>query len=132
VAPTQYPFPDDPAATDYCVFPAELEGDDLVLFHATPIENLAPILKEGFRIPDPNGITGLQSVSFAKQSVAAFTHAMIKRAKHPGEYCIIAVRYMTLQRKGLTENFSDIHDYTLNPAPETIAYCVIPSTYTYT
>ena len=127
--PIEYPFPDNLAATSYCVFPAELECDDLVLFHATPIANFEPILKEGFKIPDPTGANGLPSVSFAKQSSAALNHAMGMRATNPGAYCILAVRYQSLERPGLMNNYSDIHDYTLNPAPEIIGYCTVPASY---
>jgi hypothetical protein len=125
----EYPFPGEPAATGYCVFPAALEDDELVLFHATPAENLESIIKHGFRIPDPTGNSGLQSVSFAKRSVAALIHAMTMRAKRPGAYCILAVRYGTLDRRGLRLNVSDIHDYNLDPAPEIIGYCMVPAIY---
>jgi len=125
----EYPFPDDPAATGYCVFPAELENDGLVFFHATREENREAIMKEGFKIPDPTGVSGLPSVSFARQSMAALTHAMNKRGNSPVAYCILAVRYKTLDRKGIKENPSDIHDYTLDPAPEIIGYCIVPATY---
>jgi hypothetical protein len=101
----------------------------LVLFHATPASNLAGILKSGFRIPDRTGRSGLPSVSFAKRSVAALTHAMTMRAKAPGAYCILVVRYDTLNRTGLQINVSDIHDYTLDPAPEIVGYCNVPASY---
>lgn len=125
----EYPFPDEPAATGYCVFPAELEDDELVLFHATPAENLEAITKDGFRIPDAEGKNGLPSVSFAKRSVAALTHAMNKRAGQPGAYGILAVRYKTLSREGLQINLCDVHDYTLDPAPEIIGFCMVPVSY---
>jgi hypothetical protein len=41
--PEEYPFPDEPAKTGYCVFPAALENEELVLFHATPAANLESI-----------------------------------------------------------------------------------------
>lgn len=125
----EYLFPDRPSDTDYCVFPAYLENDDLVLFHATPAENLDGISKQGFKIPDPSGKCGLPSVSFAKRSVSALTHAMGMRKVRPGEYCIIAVRYSTLERSGLAINHGDIHDYTLNPPPQIIGYCRVPMSY---
>jgi hypothetical protein len=122
-------YPEDPSATGYCVFPAELEDDELVLFHATSANNVESIIEHGFRIPDKSGIHGLPSVSFAKKSVGALTHAMNMRAKQPGEYCILAVRYETLDRDGLKVNYSDIHDYTLDPAPEIIGCCKVPASY---
>jgi len=127
--PIEYAFPADPSSTSYCVFPDVLERDDLVLFHATPIANLEPILKNGFIIPDPTGTNGLPSVSFAKQSSMALGHAMLMRRDRPGEYCILAVRYPSLERKGLKNNVSDIHDYTLDPPPKIVGYCKVPTTY---
>lgn len=126
---TEYIFPDNPASTNYCVFPKTLEEDVNVLFHATPVENCSAILRSGFKIPDPDGIVGLRSVSFGKRSTVALTHAMNMRSKRPGVYCIIAVRYETLKRQGLTENYEDIHDYTLAPPPEVVGYCLIPEAY---
>jgi hypothetical protein len=41
----EYPFPDEPAATGYCVFPTALEDEELVLFHATLAANLEAIIK---------------------------------------------------------------------------------------
>jgi hypothetical protein len=127
--PTEHPFPENPASTDYCIFPPGLDDDELVLFHATPSENLGSILKNGFEIPDPTGDSGLQSVSFAKRSIGALNHAMNLREKRPGTYCILAVRYETLNRTGLKNNLDDIHDYTLNPPPKILCFCKIPSSY---
>lgn len=126
---TKYDFPDDLASSGYCVFPAALEDDDLVLFHATPVGNRESIFRDGFKIPDKEGVTGLSSVSFAKRSPAALTHAINMRTSLPGAYCIIAVRYSSLDRQGLQVNASDIHDYTLNPPPEILGYCIVPETY---
>jgi hypothetical protein len=125
----EYPFPDKPADTGYCVFPAALEDDELILFHATPSENFQAIVSRGFRIPDPTGDGALRSVSFGKRSVMALTHAMTLRTRQPGEYCIFAVRYDTLDRDTLVKNLSDIHDYTLDPAPRIIGYCRVPASY---
>jgi hypothetical protein len=125
----EQPFPENPAATGYCFFPAELEDDDLVFFHATPVNNIESIIEHGFRIPDKSGVKGLPSVSFAKKSVGALNHAMSMRQKRPGEYCILAVRYQTLDRVGLKVNYDDIHDYTLEPHPEVISYCKVPASY---
>ena len=126
---TQHVFPDNPSSSGYCVFPKALEEDDLVLFHATPAENRDAILRDGFRIPDPEGVVGLPSVSFGKKSVTALTHAMNMRANRPGAYCIIAVRYDSLDRTGLKVNLIDIHDYTLCPPPKIIGYCTVLETY---
>ena len=127
----EYSFPTDPSSTRYCVFPDDLESDHLVLFHATPMENFEPISKEGFKIPDPTGTVGLQSVSFAKKSSMALGHAMQRRRDNPGEYCIFAVRYDTLEREGLANNLDDIHDYKLDPPPQIVGYCLVPTTYSH-
>lgn len=125
----EYVLPDNLEETGYCVFSADLEDDALVLFHGTPAENLESILENGFRIPSQDGGTGLSSVSFAKRSSMALGHACTKRESEPGDYVIIAVRYESLERKGLKVNVSDIHDYTLDPAPEVIGFCRVPTTY---
>ena len=39
------------------------------------------------------------------------------------------MRYEKLDRLGIIVNTSDIHDYTLEPLPEIIGYCIIPATY---
>lgn len=129
MAIVEYDFPETPSSSGYCVFPTALEDDELVLFHATPLDNLETIIRDGFRIPDPTGVHGLASVSFGKRSIASLTHAMTMRRTRPGPYCIIAVRYSSLDRKGLKVNADDIHDYTLDPAPEIIGFCVVPGTY---
>jgi hypothetical protein len=126
---TEFAFPTDPAASGYCVFPAELEDDELVLFHATLARNFAVIAEQQFKIPDPTGRCGLASVSFAKRSVGALNHAINERRNEPGDYCIFAVRYDTLNRPGLQVNLSDVHDFTLDPAPRIIGYCMVPASY---
>lgn len=124
-----YPFPRNPSANDYCVFPSELENDPCVLFHATPSENFAEICSEGFKIPVVLAPTGLASVSFAKRSVGALSHAMMRRKSSPGEYVVFAVRYKSLDYHHISNNISDIHDYKLDPAPQIIGFCRIPLSY---
>jgi hypothetical protein len=125
----EYPFPHDPSADGYCIFPRALEDDELVFFHATPAANLNVIKDQGFKIPDPAAIVGLASVSFAKRSIGALHHAMERRRHCPGDYSIIAVRYKKLRRPGLQENITDIHDFTLDPPPEIIGFCTVPAAY---
>jgi hypothetical protein len=123
----EYPFPENPAASDYCVFKPCLEDDDLVFFHATLSTNRDAIIEEGFRIPDRTGENGLASVSFAKRSVTALVHAMTMREQQPGEYCIFAVRYGTVT--GLVVNNVDIHDYNHESDREIIGCCTVPASY---
>lgn len=108
------------------MFEDDLEDDPLVFFHGTALSNLEGIAAEGFRIPDKSANTGLASVSFAKKSGAALAHVLRRREDQPGVYCIIAVRYQTIERAGIKENVSDIHDYTLEPPPELVGYCKVP------
>lgn len=128
---SKYEMPEDLEATAYCLFPQALEDDPLVLFHATPMKNFVAIDADGFKIPNPGGAPGggLESVSFAKRSSASLTHAVTKRQTCPGDYCVFAVRYEKLDRPGIADNTSDIHDYTLEPPPQVIGYCIIPATY---
>ena len=125
----EYPFPEAPADSGYCVFPDTLENDELVLFHASPAINFDSITKCGFKAADSTGVNGLSSVSFAKRSVSALTHAMTKRQTVPGKYHIFMVRYASLNHKGVTVNICDIHDRVLDPAPVIIGYCVVPTSY---
>ncbi len=127
---TAYPFPDDLSENGYCLFPKALEDDALVLFHATPAENLQAIMEEGFRA-DPQQTSGLSSVSFAKQSVSALSHAMTRRGDASIEFVVLAVRYDSLEHKHITVNVSDIHDYRLDPPPQIVGKCVIPAAYRY-
>lgn len=127
--PTEYPLPDNLSERNYCVFPSDLENDPLVLFHGTARKNLDPILAKGFQLPDPKSGNPLISISFAKCSRESLTHVMDRRRSEPGEYSIIAVRYLTLERDDIADNPIDIHDYTLDPQPEILGYCIIPVSY---
>ena len=93
------------------------------------MRNLKEIVRDGFKIPDPTGQTGLASVSFSKKSSAALGHVMARREADGEQYSILAVRYKDLNRQGIANNVSDIHDYTLKPAPKIIAVCHIPVSY---
>jgi len=124
--PIEYPFPDDPSATDYRVFPPELEDDDHVFFHGTSDAHRASILAGGFRIPSPPLAT---SVSFAKTSSLSLRYASEARSDSSPAGCIFAVRYEDLTRKGLKIEVSMLHDYTLDPPPLILGYCVVPVAY---
>jgi len=124
--PIEYYFPDDPSATSYRVFPPELEDDDHVFFHGTADAHRASILTTGFRIPSP---PLAQSVSFAKTSSLPLRYASDLRSVTSPAGCIFAVRYEDLTRKGLKVEVSMIHDYTLDPPPLIIGYCIVPASY---
>jgi hypothetical protein len=131
VLPKEYPFLDPREDRGFCVFHDEFENDPRVLFHGTAYANLAPIVADGFKIPDPTGQNGLPSVSFAKRSSGALMWVENRRKAMPGAYCIIAVRYESLDREGIANNVDDIHDHKLDPQPKVIGYCVVPDVINY-
>lgn len=124
--PIEYLFSDDPAATNYCVFPPELEDDDHVFFHGTADVCRDAILAKGFVIPIP---PFAPSVSFAKTSSLPLRYASEARSETSPAGCIFAVRYKDLTRKGLSVEACMLHDYTLDPPPLIIGYCIVPTGY---
>ena len=126
--PIEYPFPADPEATGYRVFPPELEDDERVFFPGTADVYRESILIAGFRIPVP---PLAQSVSFAKASSLPLRYASEARSKASPTGCIFAVRYEDLTRKGLKVEVSMLHDYTLDPPPLVVGYCIVPADYRY-
>jgi RNA:NAD 2'-phosphotransferase (TPT1/KptA family) len=104
-----FPRPDE--TKEYSLFEKELESDPLVLFHATAKKNLESIIAEGFKARPP-----LESVSYAKSRIEE-------------DAVVIAVRFDTLNQKGIKENHSDIHVYKSEIQPDIIGYCVVPTTY---
>ena len=127
---TEYPFPshDDLVAAGYCVFPKELEDDPLVLFHAAPADKADRIIKDGFKSAKELGKGILESVSFAYKSMSALTHLALSHGPDK-PYVIFAVRYETLEQKGIVENASDIHDFLRCPQPQIIGICRVPVNY---
>jgi hypothetical protein len=126
-----FPFPADPKSADYRLFPAHLEDDPHVFFHGTAAVHLPSICKVGF-IPSPP----LTSVSFAKNSPLALRYACEKRDSTSPEGCVIAVRYEELNRRGLkiepdVSRPEFLHDYTRDPPPVVVGYCIVPATYNY-
>ena len=120
------PFPAHPETCDYQVFEAALENDPNVFFHGTSAANLQSILTDGFRFPDhPKA----QSVSFASTSSVPLRYASEARDAACPEGCVIAVRYVELERRGIEYNGSVLHDRILKPQPTIIAYCIVPSSY---
>lgn len=124
--PIEYPFPANPEATEYRVFPPHLENDNHVFFHGTADANRHTILANGFKFPPP---PLAQSISFATTSSLALRYASQARGVSPAAGCIFAVRYDDLTRNGLKPEMSMLHDYTLDPAPLIIGYCIVPPDY---
>lgn len=118
----EFPWPNEEKG--YRLFPAELEDDDLVLFHATPKQNFHAILKMGFQVRPP-----LESVSYAKSSVYCMAHLFTGRQSLSEEAVVIAVRFESLAQPGITENLSDIHVYRPEIQPIILVHCTIPVAY---
>lgn len=125
---TEYPFPEDPELREYRVFGEGLENDSNVFFHGTSAANLRSILTDGFAFPDH---TRAQSVSFASSSSVPLRYACEARGAACPEGGIIAVRYVDWKRRGIEYNGSILHDRTLEPQPEIIGYCIVPSSYVF-
>lgn len=121
-----FPFSPNIDEVGYKAFPVALEDDPNIYFHGTGASSLEAILRDGFRIPAP---PLAQSVSFATTSSLSLRYASEARNVTSPEGCIIAVRYADLSRRGIVKETSILHDYTLEPAPEIIGYCIIPSNY---
>jgi hypothetical protein len=117
-------FPDNPAETAYCIFDTELEDDPLVLFHATPAENYDSIIKNGFKPGIVTGKSILTSVSFAHKS-----SSVLGMAGNQQEYCIFAVRYQLDALSSTRDGNWCRYDDNLNPPPEIIGYCIVPTDY---
>lgn len=121
---TEYPFPDNLEASKYQLFPEDLQADDNVFFHGTSRAKAAQICSNGFIISGP-----LLSVSFARKSSLALKYACEGRGPESPDGCVLAVRYNSLERKGILLERGILHDYTLNPQPEIIGYCIVPKLY---
>ena len=122
---TEYPFPDtDNLEASNCrLFPKFLEADNNVFFHGTSRANAAQICSNGF-------VSGsLGSVSFARKSSGALWYACKRRDPESPDGCVLAVRYNSLERKGIRLESGMLHDCTLNPQPEIIGYCIVPESY---
>jgi len=122
----EYVFPLQLREMGYRVFPANLENDETVFFHATPEKNKNEIIANGFRF-DPNG---LQSMSFGTNSTVALNYAIAKRETQPGDWCILVVRYEEIaEAKRFDFGGDELHDYTLTTQPIILGYSKIPASY---
>ncbi len=122
----EYVFPRQLREMGYRVFPANLENDETVFFHATPEKNKNEIIANGFRF-DPNG---LQSMSFGTNSTVALNYAIAKRETQPGDWCILVVRYEEIaESKRFDFGGDELHDYTLQTQPIILGYSKIPASY---
>lgn len=121
-----FPFPDNPADADYCLFPVSLENDDLVFFHGTAESNLTSILNIGFAIPQSS-----PSISFAKSSSLSLRYASEARCTASPNGVVIAVRYSSIERPHITQEAFGLHVYSFDEPPTIIGYCIVPQSYVF-
>ena len=118
----KYDFVTPTEENDYCIFREELENNSLVLFHATPLNNLTSIVTNGFYSAARLGVGELSSVSYAKRSSGCLAH-MGEISK---DFVVFAVEFRTLDQEGITVNHSDIHVYREDIQPIILRYCEVP------
>jgi hypothetical protein len=125
----KFEFPKPLPAQSSRVFPEALETDEHVFFHGTLAVNLDKIVAEGFKPAKSLESGDLTSVSFSKQSPMALSFLCQKQSTDSQDGAIIAVRYERLDFCHIKVNLSDMQDYRLDPPPEIIGYCIVPSEY---
>ncbi len=120
----QFPDRDTLRCRGYNVFSDELEGDELVFFHATAAENIENILTEGLQPGNRIG-RALHTISYAERSVAALTHWVTVREDREG--VILALKF-----KDCNELFKDggtTYSMALKTQPTVVAICPVSSSY---
>ena len=122
--PPEYPFPADPEASGYRVFPDDVEDDPHIFFHGTAESRLESILKDGFTIPGP-----LPSLSLARDSSLSLRYASEARSAKSPKGVVIAVRMDDVNRPGIVSEAFGLHLYTLEPQPVIVGYCIVPPDY---
>lgn len=122
--PKEYPFEGADEENGYRLFPVDLENDDHVAFHGTAEANIRSIIDNGFTFAG-----SLQSLSFAKSSTFALKYACDARTEASPNGCVLAVRFVSLDRPGIMVETSIIHVYKLEEQPKVIGYCVVPANY---
>lgn len=125
--PKEYLFNKPSEANEYRLFPDELENDDEIFFHGTAAENLASILKDGFKISKILGT--LPSLSFAKNSSLALRYACEKRTDASTKGCVIAVRFDQIDKSRIRVEPFGLHVYDFQEQPVIVGYCIIPEDY---
>lgn len=108
----------------FCIFSQDLEEDPLVFFHTTPKRHLDAIATVGFRSAAALGTGTLTSVSYAKKSSACLAHIGNPATD---DHVVFAVRFDSLDQKGLVVNISDIHVYDDALQPRILGYCELPN-----
>lgn len=123
----EYPLPEDMhIRDDYRVFPLELEDDPNIVFHATVMSNLDPIVAEGFKRGSKAGAT-LDSISYAKTSSISLDHWTRRRSEGQAGV-ILALRFESYE--GLHQESQFVYDYKEVPTqPEIIGFVSVPASY---
>ena len=122
--PIEYPFATPTEDHGFCLFPSELEDDELTVFHGTALCNFDSILQNGFRPKPP-----LASVSFARRSSGALRWASNARGTNSPHGLVLAARLATLS--GVVVENSDVHVIRLCLMPTIVGFCVVPACYSY-
>jgi hypothetical protein len=115
--PKEYSFQEPHEGNEYRLFPDELETDDTVYFHGTPLSNLQSILMEGFK-PGPV----LPSVSYGYTSTTTLEYVR----NLPERGCVLAVRFANRPEKS-DRGPSIMHVYDVVTQPEVIGYVIVPA-----
>jgi len=119
----EFPYPNEDRG--YKLFPEALENDSCILFHGTLKNKLQSIIKDGFKSFPP-----LESVSYAKCSSYSLGHICQNNPNERQEdSVVIAVKFDSLNIKGIANNPSDIHVYKEEIQPKIIGYCIVPKSY---
>lgn len=109
---------------DYNVFPTNLESDDLILFHATAMENVESILRAGL-LPGNKVGRELTTISFAARSGWALHHWITVRNGRDG--VILALQFDNLDE--LLLESGTYYSRELKNQPRVLAICPVSSSY---
>ena len=113
----------------YCIFPADLEDDENVFFHVTAKINFDLILKEGFLPASRFTPEGQKVVSYAYRSTGCLHH---KAMRFPDEIVIVfAVRFINVEPVNVNRQPSEMYVFNAIQPNEIIAYCELPSDFSY-
>ncbi len=127
--PIKYNFPDlheNIEKNKYCIFPSNMEKNNLIFFHGTAESNLVSIIKNGFVIPND-----LKSISFSRKSDLALKYAC--NARNTSSPCgvVLAVQFCSIENKHISIESFGLYVYDQNHMPKIIGYCIIPANYLY-
>lgn len=120
----EYSFCSPSEQNGYLLFPHSMESNELIGFHGTSESAASRILTEGFMFAGD-----LKSLSFAKSSALALKYACEKRTKSSPRGCVVAVRFETLNKPSVDNEWSIIVVRDLSDQPEVVGICYVPAEY---